>query len=211
MIISHNSPEYRRVHKGSRAARWNGAYYYSQEIVKYFIPHIKTDRHWITLKVGNKCMDHSIYFIHNNLNPERYSFLKHYKDVLLICGIPETCEKVKHLGKPIYLPLSVDVEEVKRYKRENREGIAYAGRRSKRKGIDMSGVYCIEGMKRSQFLRTMARYDKVYAVGRAAIEAKILGCEILPYDPRFPDPGIWQVLNSREAAKILQEKIKEYE
>lgn len=36
------------------------------------------------------------------------------------------------------------------------------------------------------------------------IEAKILDCEVLPYDPRFPDPSIWKVLDSMDAVKMLQ-------
>ena len=53
----------------------------------------------------------------------------------------------------------------------------------------------------------MARYKRVYAVGRCAIEAKILGCEVLPYDERFPNPDVWTVLDSKMAAKILQSQL----
>ena len=67
----------------------------------------------------------------------------------------------------------------------------------------------IEGLPREELLAEMAKYKKVYAVGRTAIEAKILGCEVLPYDDRYPDPEIWQVLDNRDAAKILQEKLDE--
>ena len=35
------------------------------------------------------------------------------------------------------------------------------------------------------------------------------GCEIMPYDKRFPDPSIWRVLDNRDAAKILQQKLDE--
>lgn len=202
MIIDHTQIKY-----ASSIQRNNGAYHYSREIVKYFIPNIKTDRNWITIKVGEKCLDYSIYFIHNNLNPDRYEFIKNYKDVILVCGIPETCEKVAHLGTPIYLPLSVDVSEVDSYRSKTQKGTCYAGRQSKRLTMDFSRVRCVENMPRGAFLRTMGQYEKVYAVGRTAIEAKILGCEVLPYDERFPDPSVWEVLDSREAAKILQEKL----
>jgi hypothetical protein len=65
----------------------------------------------------------------------------------------------------------------------------------------------LSGMPRALLLAEMAKYEKVYAVGRTAIEAKILGCEILPYDDRFPDPEIWQILDSSKAAEILQKKL----
>ena len=206
MVIDHTLIKY-----PNEIARNNGAYHYSREIVKYFIPNIKTDRNWITIRVGELCLDHSIYFIHNNLNPDRYDFIKKYNDVILVCGIPETCEKVAHLGRTIYLPLSVDVAEVASHKSKVRNGTCYAGRQSKRLRMDFSRVRCVENMKRSKFLREMGRYEKVYAVGRTAIEAKVLGCEVLPYDERFPDPSVWKVLDSRDAAKILQEKLNELE
>ena len=56
-------------------------------------------------------------------------------------------------------------------------------------------------------LAAMARCESVYAVGRCAIEAKALGVKVLPYDERFPDPEVWQVLDNSEAAEILQRKL----
>ena len=51
----------------------------------------------------------------------------------------------------------------------------------------------------------MARYEEIYAVGRTAIEAKILGCKIKVYDERFPDPNFWKVIDCAESAKTLQQ------
>lgn len=50
----------------------------------------------------------------------------------------------------------------------------------------------------------VAKYRNALAVGRCAIEAMVLGCEILPYDRRCPDPSIWRVVDNREAAQMLQ-------
>ena len=105
MIISHNSPGYKKL---NNASRWNGAYYYSKEIVKNIIPRVHTTYNWVTINT-NECADHSIVFIHNNLHPEHYDYLEQYKDLILVVGVPETLPKVAHLGKAIYLPLSVDV------------------------------------------------------------------------------------------------------
>lgn len=187
---------------------YNGAYYYSKEICRRIIPRVKTDRHWITIRVPDVGADHSIVFIHNNLNPERYDYLKRWDDLILVCGIPETVPKVEHLGKVIYLPLSIDVAEVEKHKREDRRGVAFAGRASKKFGkIFPEGTKFISGLARPEFLQKLACFEKVYAVGRVALEAKALGCEILPYDPRFPDPERWEVLDNVEAAKILQMKL----
>ena len=210
MIISHEHRRYLQKHNNIGKGRYNGAYYYSREICRYIIPLIDTDRNWITINIPHIGVDHSIVFIHNNIHPEHYDWLSRYKDLILVCGIPETCEKVAHLGKAIYIPLSVKISDVEPYKTEKTRDLAYVGRRGKRKGMEFpTSTHFIEGLPRNRLLSEMAKYRRVYAVGRAAIEAKILGAEILPYDDRFPDTSIWKVIDSSEAAKILQAKLDE--
>ena len=116
-------------------------------------------------------------------------------------------EKVKHLGKTVYLPLSVDVEDVKRYRREKDRYIAFVGRRAKRGGRLFDGADLIENMPRPELLTQMARYQKVYAVGRTAIEAKVLDCEVLPYDDRFPDPSRWKIYDTLDVVPLLQREL----
>lgn len=206
-IISHDHPLY----AGRDGPHQNGAYWYSKEIVENIIPEIRTDRSWVTINVPGVAANHSIVFIHNNKSPAMYDHLQGFRDLVLVCGVPSTCAKVAHLGKAIYLPLSVDVEYVEKFKTDKKiYSYAYAGRRGKREGMEFpKGTIMLEGLSRPQLLREMAKAKKVYAVGRCALEAKILGCEVLPYDPRFPDPDFWQVLDNREAAKILQKKLDE--
>lgn len=67
----------------------------------------------------------------------------------------------------------------------------------------------LEELPRKILLTRMADYRHVFAVGRTAIEAKILDCNILAYDPRFPDTDFWQILDNKDAAKILQAKLEE--
>lgn len=210
MIIDHNSESYINKWDKSGANRYNGAYYYSVEIVRNIIPNVKTDRNWVTVNCG-ECLDHSIVFIHNNKHPEFYDWLRAYNDLVLVCGVPETVDKVKHLADhAIYLPLSVDVEEVRKYIKPKTKYKAFAGRKDKLGGCGLAFEGRVLGdMPREQLLEALGEYEVVYAVGRCAIEAKILGCNIEPYDPRFPDPNVWQILDNREAAKILQEKLNE--
>lgn len=210
-IIDHNHPSYRKRRGISGSNKWNGAFYYSEEIVKNIIPFVDTDRNWMTINTPGFGMDHSIVFIHNNLHPELYDWLSRYKDLILVCGIPETCVKMTHLGIPVYLPLSVDVEQVRSYTvNEKTKDMAFFGRKSKRKGIEFpEGTDIIEGIPRTKMLSVMAEYRKVFAVGRTAIEAKILGCEILPYDPRFPNPDRWKIVDNREAAALLNQILKD--
>ena len=210
MLIDHSYPAYRKKWLLNGKNRWNGAFYYSKEIVDNIIPLVKTNRNWITINIPNVGCDHSIVFIHNNLHPEYYDWLKNYNDLLLVCGIPETCEKMSHLGTAIYLPLSVNVEEIQQFITEKTEEIAFVGRKTKRKGCAFpENTHYIEGLPRKELLSKMANYKKVYAVGRTAIEAKVLGCEILPYDPRFPDPSRWKILDNKDAARILQSLLDE--
>lgn len=211
MIIDHNDRLYRWKWNKMGAGQYNGAFYYSKEIVKNIIPNVQTDRNWITVNIRGVGCDHAIVFVHNNLTPEVYNHLREYKDLVMVCGVPETCDKVKYLGKPIYLPLSIDTEYVKQFKlpKAQRQGTAYAGRSAKR---TIEGVYfppcdMLENMPRQNLLQRMAQYENIYAVGRTAIEAKALGCKILPYDPRYPDPSVWKVKDNKDAAKILQKEL----
>ena len=209
MIIDHDHLAYRMKWQNSKH-RYNGAFYYSKEIVKNIIPNVETDRNWITIRAEGVGCDHAIVFVHNNLHPERYDYLKAYEDLVLVCGVPETCEKVAHLGKAIYLPLSVDVEYVEQFKRPKTREVAFVGRRSKTKlGKLPPNIDYLCGIKRQSLLPEMAKYMQIYGVGRVAIEAKVLDCEVLPYDERFPDPSRWQIFDNRDAAVMLQQKLDE--
>ena len=210
-ILGVNHPAYKVKWRNLKEGRYNGAYYYALEIEKNIIPKIRTDRNWVLLNVRGFAFSHSIVFIHNNMYPHIYDWLKYNnKDLVLVCGIPETCEKMKHIGPTIYLPLSVDVKEVEAYRTEKTKEAAFVGRREKRYKMEFpEEVDFIEGLPRNELLREMAKYKRVYAVGRTAIEANVLGCEVRPYDPRFPDPSIWKVVDNSEAAAMLQERLNE--
>lgn len=212
MIISHRHRKYKERWRGLKGARFNGAYYYSKEIVENIIPRVKTDRNWITVNLPGTGCDHAIVFIHNNMHPHNYDWLTRYKDLILVCGVRDTCDKVKHIGRAIYLPLSINTAEVEQYKRDPQDmsGAAFAGRASKRimKGVKLpKGIATIEGLPREGFLQRMSQYKTIYAVGRTAIEARCLGCDIGIYDERYPDPSVWQVIDNSKAAEILQAEL----
>lgn len=208
MIIDHTHPAYKLKWEHAGTNKWNGAFYYSQEIVKNIIPLVQTDRNWITVNLPGVGCDHSIVFIHNNKHPERYEWLRIYKDIILVCGVPETVDKVKHIGKAIYLPLSIDVGYVAQFRTDKTKDAAFVGRPAKRRGIELpDGVDIIEGLPREEMLEQMAQYKTVYAVGRCAIEAKVLKCRLKAYDPRYPKVSKWKVLDNKDAAKLLQEEL----
>lgn len=213
MIINHNEPECKEARFRIGKHKYNGAQYYSQEICKNIIPNVKTDRNWITIKAGEKGCDHSICFIHNNVTfEETYAYMKKYKDVIYVVGLMDMIERAEKFGKTIYLPLSVDCKYVRQFRTEKTKDTAIVGRDSAKwfdqydipDGVDILGL-----IPREKLLPEMAKYRRVYAIGRTAIEAKILGCEVLPFHPRFPNPSIWWVVDNLYAAKILQQKLDE--
>ena len=209
MILGATHPDYVARWEAMGDHRWNGAYHYALEIEANIVPRVPTDRPWVLLNVEGRCWDRSIVFVHNNLHPECYGWLSAYEDLVLVCGVPETVPKVAHLGRAVWLPLSVDVPSVEGNRREDRHGTCYAGRPGK-PSEDLPGtVERIGGVPREEFLRRLAGFEYAYAVGRAAIEARVLGVEVLPYDPRYPDPERWQVLDNRDAAAMLRETLEE--
>lgn len=210
-VIDHNNRAFRsRWGVQNSGVKWNGAFYYSKEIVKNIIPNVKTDRQWLTVNTYSpaEVEDGCIVFIHNNKHPENYDWLRGKKDLILVCGVKSTLKKVKHLGRPIYLPLSVDISYVEQFKvKDKTKEVAFVGRRSKQTENLPDGIDHLMNLPRTKLLPAMAPYKAVYAVGRCAIEAKILGCKVLSYDNRFPNPRIWKVLDNKEAAELLQKAL----
>lgn len=208
MNITHLHPAYKARRAEQGFGKFNGAYYYSRDIVKYFIPNVKTNRNWVTVRLENVPVPaHSIVFIHNNRNPNLYNYLKNTEDLVLVCSTPNTYENMKFISdKVILLPLSVDVKSVEKYKLKNKDReMAFAGRRLKLNNRVPSQCDILTDMSQTNIIKEMAHYKKVYAVGRTAIQAKVLGCEIGMYDNLYPDTKFWQVLDSRDAAKMLEE------
>lgn len=211
MLIDHTHPIYVKKRNAKGEDKYNGAYYYSKDIVKYIIPNVKTDRHWVTIRLPEVPVpDHSIVFIHNNRNPNYYTYLKDAKDCILVCSQPTTYENMKFFGNPILLPLSLDVASVEKYKRKYKHKVmCFAGRSCKITNRVPKGIPILSGMPQSELLKYMSDFMLVYAVGRTAIQAKILNCKIGVYDERFPDPKVWRVVDCKDAAKILQKLLDE--
>ena len=213
MVIDHNHPYIKRLHNqpGFQKNRYNGAYYYSKEIAKFFIPYIKTDRNWVTINVPKEALPHAIVFAHNNVHLEWYEKYKGL-DPVFVCGMPETAERLKMYGETIYLPLSIDTEYVSKFRTEKTKEACFVGRREKLNDAVPKNIDILESMPRPALLAELARYRKAYAVDRCAIEAKCLGCEVIPYGYGYGvvhPVDFWKVIDSRDAAKMLQKKLNE--
>ena len=214
MIIDHNDPRYQAVLNKQSAFRkrnrHNGGYYYSTEIVKNIIPFIKTDRNWMTVDLNSVVLDHTIAFVHHNIHSEWYERWKGH-DAILVCGMPETVEKVKDFGHAIYLPMSVDVEYVKQfYQPVKDKEVCFVGRREKRTAQVPDDIPNLWEIPRSDLLTELAHYKKAYAVDRCAIECNVLGVEVLEYGYDYGvhhGPEFWKVRDNREMVPILQAEI----
>ena len=209
MVIDHTNRFYSNILP-------NGALIYSMNIVKNIIPNVKTDRNWVTINC-RQCVDNAIVFIHSNLDLEnRYDYLPKYKNLVLVASQPATVEKLKELGygdHVIYLPLSVDKKELLKYKVTKphaRAGTCYAGRPDKPyvEGLKLDkNIVHLSQLTHPDMLRRLNDFKYCYAVGLTAIEAKFMGCTLLPFDRRYPDTRIWRIIDGKDAAKILQEKL----
>lgn len=219
-IIDTTNPNYitycRIFHPNGGGAH-NGAYYYSQEIVKNIIPNVKTDRPWDTM--GMKFLrshDHAIVFLHHCLSWERvYYWLRRYRDQVLVCSTMPTLEwaKTVYSAHPIFLPLSIDVDYVKQFKTKKTKRACYAGNRWAFKRADEKANipdyvdFPPPNMPREEMLKWVAQYREIYAIGRCALEGKALGCKIKPFYHVYPDPSYWKLLDNTDAAKILQKEL----
>lgn len=214
-IIDTTDDKYIALQKSMPNGRYNGAYYYSREIVKNIIPYVRTYRNWDTLgmrAVGSE--SNSIVFIHHNVDPgKNYAWLRRHRNVVIVVSNKAVYKWAKVVGhKVIFLPLSVDVEYVKQFKTPKTKNACYAGNRWKFKAEDIE-KYVPDGtdfppknIEREELLKFMAPYRKCYAIGRCAIEARVLGCEVLKCDHRY-EPEDFPILDNRDAAKILQEEL----
>lgn len=206
-IVSHLTKGYPNIEMH------NGAYYYSKELVENIIPYVKTKRPWVTIRVFYKCFDNAIVFIHNNLNPDRYIWMTNFKNLVLVVSQPETAQRLYQWfpqARFIYLPLSIDTKYVKQFRTKKTKEVAFVGRLSKcTKEIKQNDkIDKLGDLPREELLKEMAKYKKVYAVGRCALEAKVLGCEVLQYDPRYPK-DIWDVYDNKEVIPILQKRLNQ--
>lgn len=211
------NPAYIKARQALNGGIYNGAYYYSREIVENIMPLVRTCRPWDTLgmrAVGS--MNNAIVFLHHNLNWDRvYSWLDRYQNQIFVCSSKATYEWAISKGKKaIFLPLSIDVEYVQKFSTEKAKETCYAGNKWKFKEEDLAKYlpknidFPPKDLPREELLKFIAPYKTCYAIGRCALEARALGCKIRKCDSRY-SPSDFKLLDNREAAAILQKKLDE--
>lgn len=211
MIINHEDQDYLKIGLKHN----NGAYYYSKEICENIIPRVKTDRSWITVNSEHKCTDHAIVWIHNNEAPDHYDHLVNYKDLILICVFPSTLRAMIERHPKchcIYLPLSIDIDYVKKFKAKRKtKSTCYFGRMAKcpLEIAENEKIDKIYGNSRDDLLTKVSKYKTVYAVDRCALEAKALGCKVIPCCLEYNKGDKFALIDNKETAKELQRLLNE--
>lgn len=221
MIIDHNHPEYIKLRRKIGKGKFNGCYYYSKEIVDNIIPRVKTERGWNTVGRDFTGMcDGMIVFLHDNSTPWNYEWLHKYKDLVLICSSRYTRDSVIYSGHTIILPMSIDTEYVKKFRvAKKTKGTCFVGNRWVRdnltdsdSSVSITGkVDFLSGMKREKLLKEVAKYRRAMCIDRCALEARVLGCELLPIDTRYHCDQVGHVIDNVEAAGMLQSALNKIE
>lgn len=217
VITSVNNPDYKALRRiCDNRGTHNGAYYYSLEIEKNIAPLIETNRPIDTLSMrGVGSANHAIVFLHHNINHDRtYKWLKKYDDLVLVASSWATYEWAQQAGyKVIYLPLSIDVSYVEKFSTAKTKKACYAGNKWDFKLKDIHELvpedvdFPPANLERDELLKFIAPYKKCYAIGRCALEAKVLGCKLGVCDSRYPKTSYWEVIDNKEAAKKLQHEL----
>lgn len=204
---------YKKIFYPGGGGMHNGAYYYSQDIVKNIIPYVKTNRPWDTLGMRvTRSMDHAIVFLHHCRNWDAvYSWLDRYDDLVYVCSTKPTYEWAISKGKQaVFLPLSIDVDYVSQFKTKKTKRACYAGNRwaFKREDEDKNIPDYVDfppaNLPREELLKFIAPYKELYGIGRCALEGLALGCKIKPFYHDYMDPEYWKLLDNKDAAKLLQ-------
>lgn len=206
LYFSHLSSEY----KALNLPHINGAYWYSKELAENILPHIKTDRPFVTINVPEHCCDRAIVFIHNNLDQRNYTWLSQYKKLICLCSKMETLINIINMlpkANSVYFPLSIDTNYVKQFKAKRKtKSACYAGRLGTAPNNLPEDLTIIGNLPREQLLKEMAKYKTVYATGRCLLEAKCLGCKTVNTSAQ---QGSEELLDNKDAIKILQNIINE--
>ena len=211
MIIDHNHPDYMKLRNKISNGKHNGCWYYSKEIVDNIIPNVKTWRDWNTVGRDLPGMhDHMIVFLHDNSTPWNYNWLKNYKDLVLVCSSEYTKDSVIYSGHTILLPMSVDTEYVKKFRTKKTKDTCFVGnvwvKENTHTKIPEDVVY-LQNMPREKLLTELAKFRNAFCIDRCAIEAAVLGCNLIPIQTSYSVDNVGSILDNRDAAKILQREL----
>lgn len=211
VVIDHEHPGYKALRRKTGKGKYNGCYYYSKEIVDNIIPRVKTWRSWNTVgrDLDGMC-DHMIVFLHDNSTPWNYEWLHKYKDLVLVCSSEYTLKSVIYSGHTVLLPMSIDTEYVKKFRTKKTKDTCFVGNVWVLQNTFSEipdGVDFFSSLPREKLLKEVAKYKKAYAIDRCALEAKVLGCELLRMGTSYHCDWVGHVIDNAEAAEMLQKEL----
>ena len=111
----------------------------------------------------------------------------------------------------IFIPLSIDTEYVSKFKAKRKtKEICYFGRQEKCPESIMKNdkIDKIYGNNREDLLKQVAKYKSCYAIGRCALEAKCLGCKVIPHEGEYEDVE-FPLYDNKEIISELQRLLNE--
>lgn len=165
----------------------NGAYYYSKEIEDNILPELGFDMFFVTagaaIYTPRELPDGTIVICHDNRSTKQSYGKLFGKGMIWVCSKHSTVKTLEGYGeKAVYVPLSIDTEYVKQFKRKKTKDTAYVGNAwaFKREYLNSLPIDIeqLSGMPRVKLLKEMAKYKRVLAEGRVYLEAMILGCKV---------------------------------
>ena len=191
-VIGTDNPKYQEWLR-TVGTKINGAYLYAKEIEQNILPHIESDDTINTVAIilyaPDGIPDESVVVAHDNFETVTRYRAYFGKRIRWICSMESTRDKLLAEGEfARYIPLSVDFDYIDKFKKRTKTAdTAFFGnlwlfkQKSVNKLIEQ-GVVVYGSMPREQALSEIAKFKKVYAEGRCAIEAQRLGAKVLPID-----------------------------
>lgn len=187
IIYGTQSPVYKAYRSGSLRGKNNGAYFYPLEIENDILADFKDlDLLVITaaaLRYDSRHIpDGSIVICHDYTKPLiTYAKLLD-KDVLWVCSSKKTVKEFKDKNeRAVFIPLSIDTDYVKKFKRRKTKDTAFVGNIWSYKKEYVNGLTDVDiltELPRDELLSKMAKYKHVIAEGRCQMEAMALGCKV---------------------------------
>lgn len=187
IVYGTQSPVYKAYRSGSSRGKNNGAYFYPLEIENDILTDFK-DLNLLVITAAalryhsRHIPDGSIVVCHDYIKPLiTYAKLLN-KDVLWVCSSKKAVKEFKDQNeRAVFIPLSIDVDYVKQFKRRKTKDTAFVGNiwSYKKEYVNsLEDVDILTELPRDELLSKMARYKHVIAEGRCQMEALALGCKV---------------------------------
>lgn len=162
--------------------------------------------------------DNCIVFVHSNNALDRYDYLLKYKNIVLVCSTNHSKQELIAKGhrQVIYVPLSIDTEYLAKFKSETKSGTIACGNvwafTSDTKNYFRSkGIPHYHDLQRDELLALMGQSERVYAIGRTAMEAIYLGAEVIQPEKEYPVEKYTTYYTQDDAIKMMQEQLDNLE